>query len=196
MLKALFDRVAAFTGLLILSPFLLIIAVWILVDSRGSVFYFQERVGQHQKPFRLIKFRTMVPHADSHGKLTVGARDPRVTQAGYYVRKYKLDELPQLINVLIGDMSLVGPRPEVPEFVVYYSAGERAVFCVKPGITDYASIQYFEESKILAESIDHNRTYIYEIMPAKLAINLAYLERRSFAEDLRIIGLTILRIIR
>lgn len=196
MAKSIFDRLLAGIGLVFLLPFLILIAVLISIDSRGLPWYVQNRIGLHGKPFGLLKFRTMKPGADRLGKLTVGARDNRITRLGYYLRKYKIDELPQLFNVLKGDMSLVGPRPEVAEYVAYYSAQERKVLEVKPGITDYASLQYFEENRILAESLDPIKTYIEVIMPAKLAINLNYLERRSFREDLKIIVLTILRILR
>lgn len=194
-MKALFDRVVALIALLLLLPLFLIIALAVVLGSRGGAFYVQQRVGQGGRLFGMYKFRSMRPFADKAGKLTIGHRDPRVTRIGYILRKYKVDELPQLINVLIGDMSLVGPRPEVPEYVAMYTTEQRKVLEVKPGITDYASLRYFHESELLASSADPQRTYIEEVMPAKLALNLEHLGRRSFWEDLRIIGMTVRRII-
>jgi hypothetical protein len=152
------------------------------------------RVGLNGKAFALLKFRTMRQDSDKKGLLTVGANDNRITKAGYYLRKFKLDELPQLYNVLIGDMSLVGPRPEVQKYVDMYDEVQRHVLDVKPGITDYASLEYFEENELLAKSSDPERTYIEEVMPAKLKINLAYIPKASLGEDLKIIFLTIKRI--
>jgi lipopolysaccharide/colanic/teichoic acid biosynthesis glycosyltransferase len=153
-------------------------------------------VGKNGKHFGLFKFRTMEPKADAQGTLTIGSRDPRITRVGYSLRKYKVDELPQLLNVLIADMSLVGPRPEVPEYTLLYTPDQKRVLDVRPGITDYASLLYFHESELLAESEDPRKTYLEEVMPAKLALNLEYINRRSFGEDLRIIAKTIGRIIR
>ncbi len=194
MLKFLFDRLAAFAGIVVLSPLLLIIVVAIIADSRGGAFFVQTRVGKDGIYFGLYKFRTMRPQSESAGKLTIGSRDPRITGMGYFLRKYKLDELPQLLNVLFGDMSLVGPRPEVPEFVALYSEEQRQVLNIRPGITDYASLKYFHESELLAASANPKATYIAEVMPAKLSLNLEYMAQRSFIEDLKIIGLTIGRI--
>lgn len=148
--KRLFDILSSGIGLILLSPLFLIIAVWIKLDSKGSIFYLQERIGKGGIPFRIYKFRTMVTDADKKGLLTVGNRDPRVTCIGYYLRRYKLDELPQLINVFKGDMSIVGPRPEVPKYVRLYSASQREVLSVKPGITDLASIKFRNENEILS----------------------------------------------
>ncbi len=194
MIRDLFDQVLALVGILILLPILILISIWILLDSRGGVFYVQERIGLHGKPFGLMKFRTMRPDSDKKGKLTVGDRDPRITHAGYLLRKFKLDELPQLINVLKGDMRFVGPRPEVDEYVRLYTAQQRKVLTVKPGITDYASLKYFKESELLAKSENPRQTYINEIMPEKIRINLEYIDRKSFSEDLRIILKTVGRI--
>ncbi len=194
MSKWLFDRVVSLLALLFLLPFFLIIGVAIVLDSRGGIFFIQRRVGKGGKPFGMFKFRSMRPFAEKAGKLTLGHRDPRVTRVGFYLRKYKLDELPQLINVLRADMSLVGPRPEVPEYVALYTLEQRMVLEVLPGITDYASLRYFHESELLAQSVDPQRTYIDEVMPAKLALNLEYIARRSFWEDVRVIGMTIRRI--
>jgi lipopolysaccharide/colanic/teichoic acid biosynthesis glycosyltransferase len=195
MLKRLFDIVCATTGILILSPFLLLISLLVAVTSRGGVFYFQERVGRNNTDFKVYKFRTMYPGADKKGLLTVGGKDTRITPVGYYLRKYKLDELPQLFNVLFGSMSLVGPRPEVRRYVNSYTQEQMQVLDVKPGITDYASLEYFDENELLAKSDDVEKTYIEEIMPAKLALNKRYISEQSMKTDLTIIWKTIKRII-
>ncbi len=165
--------------------------VLIVIESKGGIFYVQERIGLHKKPFRLYKFRSMRPNADKGGLLTVGSRDSRITRIGYFIRKFKIDELPQLFNVLKGDMSLVGPRPEVGKYVALYNEHQLKVLSVKPGITDWASLKYFEESDLLAKSTDPDKTYIEEIMPAKLNINLAYIQQHSLKEDFTIIFLTL-----
>lgn len=195
MAKYIFDRVASFLALAALLPLLLLIAVWVALDSPGGAFFIQERVGLHGGTFGMWKFRTMRPLSEKSGKLTVGERDPRITRAGYFLRRYKLDELPQLFNVLIADMSFVGPRPEVPEYVALYTPEQRRVLEVRPGITDYASIRYFNESELLARSDDPQRTYIEEVMPAKLALNLDYMRRRSFFGDLKVIAMTLGRMV-
>lgn len=192
--KFVFDRTLALIALTLLFPGLVLIALWVALDSPGGAFFVQERVGRGGRTFGMWKFRTMRPLSEKSGKLTVGGRDPRITRAGFFLRKYKLDELPQLFNVLTADMSFVGPRPEVPEFAALYSEEQRRVLEVRPGITDYASLLYFHENELLAESDDPQSTYIREVMPAKLALNLDYIRRRSFAEDLRIIGKTVRRI--
>jgi lipopolysaccharide/colanic/teichoic acid biosynthesis glycosyltransferase len=189
--KRLFDIVASFIGLIILLPFLLIISIFVLLSSPGGIFYKQMRVGKNGKDFLLWKFRTMKPDSDKKGLLTVGGKDPRVTSVGYFLRKFKLDELPQLINVLIGEMSLVGPRPEVRKYVEMYTPGQLRVLDVQPGITDYASIEYSNENELLAKSIDPEATYIEEVMPAKLKLNLKYIDEKSFGTDLKIIFKTI-----
>ncbi|NEN22565.1 sugar transferase [Cryomorpha ignava] len=194
MLRSLFDKIAALLGLLVLSPFLIIIALAISIDSRGGVFFVQTRVGKDFKPFGLFKFRTMRPFAEKEGKLTIGNNDPRITTVGAILRKVKLDELPQLFNVLNGTMNLVGPRPEVLEYVEHYSEEQRKVLTVKPGITDYASLLYFNENEMLAQSENPKETYLNVIMPAKLKLNLEYIEKRSFSEDLKIIFRTVIRI--
>lgn len=196
MAKAIFDRLAALIGIIVLSPLLLVCTLLVSLDSPGGPFFVQTRVGKHGKTFGLYKFRSMRIDAEQSGKLTIGDRDPRITKVGYILRKYKLDELPQLFNVLFGHMSVVGPRPEVPEYVALYNTDQRRALEVKPGITDYASLIYFRESELLAKSPDPGSTYINEVMPTKLALNLKYIEQRSFMEDLRIIGQTILRILR
>lgn len=195
MAKRLFDIFSSLIGLIILSPFLLLISLLVLFSSPGGVFYRQTRVGKNDKNFRLWKFRTMKPDSDKKGLLTVGGRDPRVTGIGYFLRKYKLDELPQLINVLIGEMSLVGPRPEVRKYVDMYSPEQLRVLDVQPGITDYASIEYSNENELLAKSADPEKTYIEEIMPAKLKLNMKYIEEKSLGTDLKIIFKTLMKII-
>lgn len=174
---------------------MILISVIIMLSSKGSIFYIQKRVGYKGKDFNLIKFRTMKPGAENQGLLTVGGRDPRITGVGYFLRKYKLDELPQLINVLIGDMSLVGPRPEVRKYVDLYTNEQRAVLNLKPGITDYASIEYFNENDLIAQSNDPEETYIKEIMPAKIKLNLKYMNEVGVLTDLRLIFKTFARIL-
>lgn len=186
-MKRLFDIVAASCGLLLLSPVFLLLALWIKADSRGPVFYRQSRVGRRNRDFRLYKFRSMRVGADRAGLITVGGRDPRVTPSGYYIRKYKLDELPQLLNVLRGDMSLVGPRPEVRRYVDLYTPEQMHVLDVRPGITDMASILYRNESELLAHAEDPDRYYVEVVMQDKLRINLEYVANRSFAYDLQLI---------
>ncbi len=188
------DRFSALVALLILSPFFLGLALWIKLDSSGLVFYRQQRIGLKGIPFFLLKFRTMRPASDREGLLTVGSQDSRITRAGYWLRKYKIDELPQLWNVLKGEMSIVGPRPEVEKYVRLYTPEQRLVLNVKPGLTDLASLQYFDESDLLARSSDPEQTYIAEIMPAKLALNRRYIDQMSFRTDLGIIFRTIKRI--
>lgn len=191
-----FDFVLSLVGLVILAPIFIVLAAWIKIDSVGPVFYKQIRVGQNGKDFGLFKFRSMVVDADKKGLITVGGRDPRITRSGYFIRKYKLDELPQLINVLVGDMSLVGPRPEVRKYVELYDDDQNKVLSVKPGITDYASIEYMDENEILGKSTDPEKTYIEEIMPEKIKYNMKYIKNRSLIEYFKIIFLTVLKIIR
>lgn len=195
MAKRLFDIFSSFIGLIILLPFLFIISLCVLISSPGGIFYRQVRVGKNGKDFRLWKFRSMRPDSDKKGLLTVGGKDPRVTGIGYFLRKYKLDELPQLINVLVGDMSVVGPRPEVRKYVDMYSPEQKRVLEVQPGITDYASIEYSDENELLARSADPEKTYIEEIMPAKLKLNMKYIEEKNLGTDLKIIFRTIGKIL-
>jgi lipopolysaccharide/colanic/teichoic acid biosynthesis glycosyltransferase len=194
MLKRLTDIIFSLVGLILLSPLLLLIAAYVAVDSRGPVLYRQKRIGLRGKEFTLLKFRTMRVNSDRAGLLTVGGKDPRITRAGILLRKYKIDELPQLFNVLGGSMSLVGPRPEVKKYVDLYSPSQREVLSVKPGITDYASLIYFEENELLAKSDQPELTYINEIMPAKLELNRKYIAEKSFVTDMKIIGSTVRRI--
>lgn len=193
-MKRAFDIIFSFFGLLALFPFFLFIGIWILIDSPGGIFYRQTRVGRNNRDFRLWKFRSMRPDSDKKGLLTVGGRDPRITNSGYFIRKYKIDELPQLINVLTGDMSFVGPRPEVRKYVDLYNEEQKRVLLVRPGITDIASLEYFEENELLGKSSDPERTYIDEIMPAKLKLNLQYIDKANLGTDLSMIFKTIARI--
>jgi lipopolysaccharide/colanic/teichoic acid biosynthesis glycosyltransferase len=190
MLRIL-DLFFSIIGLIILSPFFLVIAIWIKVDSNGPVFYTQKRVGKNNIDFELYKFRSMRLNADKQGLLTVGGRDPRITNSGYFIRKYKLDELPQLFNVLIGNMSLVGPRPEVRKYVNYYNIKQLEVLNVRPGITDLASIKYKNENEVLGNSFDPEKTYIEEIMPHKLELNRGFINDPSILNYFIIIFRTI-----
>lgn len=190
------DILFSFFGLLFLSPLFLFVALWIVIDDPGPVFYRQHRVGKDGKNFGLLKFRSMRKDADKMSLITIGDRDPRVTRAGYYIRKYKLDELPQLWNVLVGEMSLVGPRPEVRKYVDLYTNEQRKVLFVRPGITDYASIEYIDENRLLAASSDPDKTYIEEIIPAKIALNMRYINHQTLGEYFKIILLTLTKIIR
>lgn len=194
MAKRLFDIFFSLFLILVLSPILVVIMVLIVGESHGGAFFRQVRVGRGNKDFRIFKFRTMHVGAEKGGLLTVGGRDPRVTKVGYYLRRYKLDELPQLFNVLLNDMSFVGPRPEVRRYVDMYNENQKRVLLVKPGITDPASISYFDENELLSRSNDPETTYIEVVMPAKLAINLEYIDRRSFLTDLQILFQTAKRI--
>jgi lipopolysaccharide/colanic/teichoic acid biosynthesis glycosyltransferase len=192
MPKRVFDLLVASAGLLLLAPLLLVIAAWIKLDSPGPVFFRQQRVGRHGVPFAIHKFRTMRADAPLVGpQLTVGA-DPRITRAGAFLRRHKLDELPQLLDVLAGTMSLVGPRPEVPRYVALYPAALRdKVLSVRPGITDPASIAYRDEAALLERAADPERVYVEQVLPAKLRHAADYVERMSLRGDLRLIGATV-----
>lgn len=190
------DILFSIIGLLILSPLFLLIYILIRLESKGGGFYSQVRVGKGGKDFKLFKFRSMRIGADKKGLITVGGRDSRITRVGYFIRKYKLDELPQLVNVLIGDMSLVGPRPEVRKYVDMYDADQMKVLSVRPGITDYASIEYVDENVILGNASDPDKAYIEQIMPDKIKYNMKYINHRSVKEYMKIIFLTIWNIIR
>lgn len=189
-MKRIFDIASSAIGLIALSPLFLILAVWIKIDSPGPVFYRQQRVGKGNRDFYLYKFRSMKVGSDRQGLITVGGRDARVTRSGYFIRKYKLDEFPQLINVLKGDMSIVGPRPEVRKYVEMYDAEQLAVLNVRPGITDPASIRYRNENELLGEAADPERYYREVIMPDKLRINLEYINNASFRKDIKLIFAT------
>ena len=195
MLKRGFDVVSSLIGIILLFPILLILWIFIQLESSGGGFYRQVRVGKDGVDFRLWKFRTMQTGADKKGLLTIGGRDSRVTRIGFYLRKYKIDELPQLINVLVGEMSIVGPRPEVRKYVNLYTSDQLKVLSVKPGITDYASIEYSNENEMLAQSENPEKTYIEEVLPAKLELNQKYLNEQGFLTDLKIIFHTIGKIV-
>ncbi|HMC00849.1 MAG TPA: sugar transferase [Flavobacteriaceae bacterium] len=190
-MKRVFDILFSFIGLILLLPIFLIIALVIKIESKGPVFYLQTRVGKNNKDFKIFKFRTMFVGSDSKGLLTVGDRDPRITRSGYFLRKYKIDEIPQLINVFIGNMSFVGPRPEVRKYVNYYSKEDLKILALKPGITDYASIHYRNEAELLKSSEDPDSLYINEILPEKIRLNNLYLNNASIYLDLKIIFNTI-----
>lgn len=190
-MKRLFDIVCSFFGLVILSPLFVFLSFWVGLSSMGGVFYKQRRVGLNGRDFTLYKFRSMAVGSDKKGLLTVGGKDSRVTKAGYFIRKYKLDELPQLFNVLKGDMSFVGPRPEVRKYVDMYSEEQKRVLSVRPGITDIASMKYRNENDILAKAENPEQYYIDVIMPDKLALNLEYIDTRNFFRDIKLIFRTI-----
>lgn len=194
-MKRLFDIIVSSTGLVLFSPVFVILAIWIKLDSKGPVFYRQKRVGKGNKDFQIFKFRSMSMGADKGSLITIGGHDNRITRSGYYIRKFKLDELPQLINVLIGDMSLVGPRPEVRHYVNYYNEEQMHVLDIRPGITDLASIKYRNENEILANAEDPEKEYIEVIMQDKLRINLEYVSNNSLAYDIRLITKTIWTVI-
>lgn len=195
-MKRLFDILASGFGLICLSPLFAVLAVWIKCDSPGPVFYRQVRVGRSNKDFRIFKFRSMRVGSDKKGLITVGGHDPRVTRSGYYIRKYKLDEFPQLINVFIGDMSLVGPRPEVRKYVDMYTPEQLRVLDVRPGITSLASLRYRNENELLAQAEDPDRCYVEKVMPDKLAIDLEYVPKANFLTDIKLIFATIASIIK
>lgn len=195
MIKRAFDLLVATLLLIFLAPLFLLFIIIIRVGSNGPAFYLQTRVGLHGKDFKIFKFRTMYTGSDKKGLLTVGGKDQRITPAGVFLRKYKLDELPQLINVFIGDMSLVGPRPEVRKYVDLYKDEQLKVLDVKPGITDYASIEYSNENELLAGADDPEKEYINTIMPSKLKLNLKYIAEKSLITDLKIILRTLAKII-
>lgn len=186
-MKRLFDIVASGLGLLFLSPFFLLIAIWIKLDSKGPVFYRQVRVGRYNKDFRIFKFRSMRVGSDKGSLVTIGGRDPRVTPSGYYIRKFKLDELPQLINVFLGDMSLVGPRPEVRHYVNYWTPEQMRVLDVRPGITDPASIKFRNENELMEKTEDPEKYYIEVIMQEKIKLYLEYVQNASFWYDIKLI---------
>jgi len=195
-MKRVFDIVFSALGLLVLLPFFLLVALLIKLDSKGPVFYLQERIGKGGKPFKIFKFRTMVVDADKKGLLSLGKKDSRITKVGVFLRKTKFDELPQLINVLKGDMSFVGPRPEVKKYTDLYTPEQREVLQVRPGITDYASLEYIDEEQLLGASDDPEKTYIEEIMPHKIRLNKEYLANRSFFSDIKLIFMTVFKMFR
>lgn len=196
MLKRFFDIVASALGLIVLSPLLLVVAIWVKLDSEGPVFFRQVRVGRYNKDFRIFKFRSMRVGSDKGSQVTIGGRDPRVTRSGYFIRKFKIDELPQLINVLVGDMSLVGPRPEVRHYVDYWTPEQMRVLDVRPGITDPASIRFRNENELLAKAKNPEKYYVEVIMPQKIKLYLEYVNQASFWYDLKLILQTFKVIIR
>jgi lipopolysaccharide/colanic/teichoic acid biosynthesis glycosyltransferase len=196
MLKRTFDVLGSLIGLAILAPFGLLVALAIKLDSRGPVFFRQVRMGRNFQPFRIFKFRTMVADAPSRGAQITAGADPRITRVGAVLRKTKIDELPQFINVLVGDMSLVGPRPEVPKYVELFADEYRDILSVRPGITDPASVKYRDEGEVLAAAADPEAAYVNEILPEKIALARQYIARSSFGYDLVVILQTLLRLVR
>ncbi|HOC37356.1 MAG TPA: sugar transferase [Tenuifilaceae bacterium] len=190
-----FDFIFSLISLIFLMPLFIILAVLIKLDSKGPVLFKQIRVGKDGKDFTLFKFRSMFINAEQGGLITVGERDPRITKIGYFLRKYKIDELLQLVNVLIGDMSFVGPRPEVPRYVKLYSSEQRKILTVKPGITDYASIYFIQENELISKSNDPEKTYITVILPAKINYNMIFINNQTVSEYFKIILLTIRKLI-
>ena len=186
-MKRLFDIIASACGLLVLSPVFLIMAIWIKQDSNGPVFYRQVRVGRHNKDFRIFKFRSMRVGADKGGLVTIGGRDPRITRSGYFIRKYKLDEFPQLINVFLGEMSVVGPRPEVRHYVNYWTPEQMHVLDVRPGSTDPASIKFRNENELMEKAEDPEDYYINVIMQEKIKLYLEYIQNASCWSDIKLI---------
>ena len=186
-MKRLFDIVASGLGLIVLSPLFLVLAIWIKMDSKGPLFYRQVRVGFKNKDFRIFKFRSMRVGADKGSLVTIGGHDPRVTRSGYFIRKFKFDELPQLINVFLGDMSLVGPRPEVRHYVDYWTPEQMHVLDVRPGITDPASIKFRNENELMEQAEDPEKYYIEVIMQEKIKLYLEYVEKHSFLYDIGLI---------
>ena len=195
MLKRIFDIISSLFGLILLSPFIIIIAILIKLDSKGPIFFKQVRVTKNGREFKIFKYRTMKIGSDKYSQITVG-KDSRITKIGDFLRKYKLDEIPQLINVLLGDMSLVGPRPEVPKYVALYTEEQREILKVRAGITDYASIEFSNENDILANETDPEKAYIEKIMPRKIELNKKYLSEISVMTDIKIILLTIKKILK
>lgn len=191
----LLDLVFSLLLITLFSPFMIIAAVGVALGGPGGVLFAQVRVGRHGKPFKLLKFRTMKPNSESSGQLTIGAGDQRITRFGRWLRRYKLDELPQLFQVFWGTMSMVGPRPEVPKYVDQYTEAQRRILEMKPGITDFASLEYFDENELLSMSQDPEQTYVNEIMPAKIRLNLRYIESPSLRNYLSVIWRTFMRMV-
>lgn len=194
--KRLFDIISSVGAIFILAPIFVVIAFFIRIDSQGPIIYRQKRVGKNNKDFYLNKFRTMVTNADKKGQLTVGMKDSRITKVGYFLRKYKLDEFPQLINVLNGEMSIVGPRPEVRKYVDLYNEKQQMVLMALPGLTDPASLAFINENEILGKAENPEKTYIDEVMPAKLELNLQYINKQNLKTDIDLIFKTIKKIVK
>ncbi|WP_338951475.1 sugar transferase [Fusobacterium nucleatum] len=195
MLKRIFDIILSLFGLIILLPFMLIIAIFIKLDSKGPIFFRQVRVTKNGREFKIFKYRTMRVGSDKYSQITVG-KDNRITKIGAFLRKYKLDEIPQLINVLLGDMSLVGPRPEVPKYVALYTDEQKEILKVRAGITDYASIEFSDENDLLASEEDPEKAYIEKVMPKKIELNKKYISEISMLTDIKIILITIKKILK
>lgn len=195
MLKRIFDIILSLFGLIILLPFMLIIAIFIKLDTKGPIFFKQLRVTKNGREFKIFKYRTMKVGSDKYSQITIG-EDSRITKVGSFLRRYKLDEIPQLINVLIGDMSLVGPRPEVPKYVALYTDEQKEILKVRAGITDYASIEFSDENDLLASEEDPEKAYIEKIMPKKIELNKKYISEISILTDIKIILLTIKKILK
>lgn len=191
-----FDFIFSGFGLIVLSPLFLILYILIRLESKGGGFYAQTRIGKDGVPFKLYKFRSMRTGADKGSLITVGGHDPRITKMGYFIRKYKLDELPQLWNVFIGDMSLVGPRPEVERYTKLYTEEQKKVLAVRPGITDWASIEYVDENVILGQAEDPDKAYIEQIMPDKIKYNMKWINNQGVIEYFKIIFMTFWSIVR
>ena len=191
-----FDILFSIIGLVLLSPLFTVLYFLIRIESQGGGFYSQERIGKNGKPFKLFKFRSMRIGSDKKGLITIGEKDNRITKTGFILRKYKLDELPQLWNVFIGDMSLVGPRPEVKKYTDLYTEEQKQVLQVRPGITDWASIKYVDENKILGESKDPDDAYVNLIMPNKIKLNMVYIQHQTLGEYFKIIVTTFKEIVR
>ena len=196
MLKRFFDIISSLVVLTMGLPFFILIAFLIGIDSKGGVFFIQQRVGKNNRNFGLFKFRTMRSDSEKAGQITVGGKDPRITKIGYLLRKFKLDEFPQLLNVVKGDMSIIGPRPEVRKYVNLYSQEQLTVLSVRPGLSDFPSIEYINENELLGKSDNPEKTYVEEIMPAKLELNLKYIEQKSFVTDIKLIFKTIGKILK
>jgi lipopolysaccharide/colanic/teichoic acid biosynthesis glycosyltransferase len=192
----LFDIVFSLVGILLLFPLLIVIYLLVVIESRGGGFYIQHRVGKGDAEFKLYKFRSMRTGSDAKGLITIGGRDPRLTKIGVFIRRFKLDELPQLFNVLNGTMSLVGPRPEVRKYVDLYTIEQLKILSVRPGITDYASIEYVDENLLLGAALDPEKVYIEEIIPHKISLNMKYIENQSIQEYFKIVILTLWNIVK
>ena len=194
-MKRLFDIGLALIGIILLSPVFIVIAILIMLDSKGGVFYVQDRVGRNRVNFKLYKFRTMYVNADKKGLLTIGNNDQRITRCGHWLRQKKLDELPQLFNILLGDMSFVGPRPEVNKYVNLYTKEQQRVLSIKPGITDWASIQYYNENELLSGADNPEELYVKKIIPSKIRRNLDYIDHHNLWIDIKIIHQTLKRVL-
>jgi lipopolysaccharide/colanic/teichoic acid biosynthesis glycosyltransferase len=195
MIKRIFDIFCSLIGIIFFLPVLLIVSILIRLDSSGPIIYCGKRIGKNKKPFHIYKFRTMVVDADKIGGPSTSNDDSRITRIGLFLRKYKIDELPQLFNVLKGDMSLVGPRPEVPEYAKLYKGKEEIVFNVRPGMTDLASLWDINEGEVLEGSDDPEKVYLEEIRPEKVKLQIEYVKNRSFLGDIKIILGTIKKIV-